>query len=48
VYKRQVKTDGSVVQLDSIVNTDLEPGDRLVIKTPGGGGFGSGPVEEAG
>lgn len=43
-----VKTDGSVVQLDSIVNTDLEPGDRLIIKTPGGGGFGSGRVEEAG
>ncbi len=35
-----LKSDGSMVQLDSIENIDLEKGDRLVIQTPGGGGFG--------
>jgi 5-oxoprolinase (ATP-hydrolysing) len=38
-----VKGDGTTVDLNSIVNVDLVKGDRLVIHTPGGGGFG--PVQ---
>jgi 5-oxoprolinase (ATP-hydrolysing) len=36
-----VKKDGSTLELGSIANIDLEKGDKLVIHTPGGGGFGS-------
>jgi 5-oxoprolinase (ATP-hydrolysing) len=36
-----VKRDGSTVNLNSIDNIDLVKGDRLVIHTPGGGGFGN-------
>ena len=35
------KKDGSTIELKNIDNVDLAPGDRLVIQTPGGGGFGS-------
>jgi 5-oxoprolinase (ATP-hydrolysing) len=35
-----VKIDGSTMELSSIENIDLEKGDKLVIHTPGGGGFG--------
>jgi 5-oxoprolinase (ATP-hydrolysing) len=36
-----VKRDGSTLELKSIENIDLEKGDRLVVHTPGGGGFGT-------
>jgi 5-oxoprolinase (ATP-hydrolysing) len=36
-----VKADGSTAKLGGIVNLDVNKGDRLVIHTPGGGGFGS-------
>ena len=33
--------DGSVVRLQSKASIDLEPGDEVIVMTPGGGGFGS-------
>ncbi len=35
-----VRPDGSTVALDGIDTCRVEPGDRLVIETPGGGGWG--------
>ncbi|MDP6892009.1 MAG: hydantoinase B/oxoprolinase family protein [Verrucomicrobiota bacterium] len=35
-----IKRDGNKIKLKSITQKSLEPGDRLIIKTPGGGGFG--------
>ena len=35
-----VRFDGSVQKLDGIAEAILNKGDRLVIETPGGGGFG--------
>ncbi|MGE5564040.1 MAG: hydantoinase B/oxoprolinase family protein [Bacillota bacterium] len=34
------RTDGSVEMLSATASADLQPGDRFVIETPGGGGFG--------
>ena len=34
------KRDGELIQLDSTAQESLETGDRLILKTPGGGGFG--------
>jgi 5-oxoprolinase (ATP-hydrolysing) len=36
-----IRKDGERVHLSGIENLDLEKGDRLVIHTPGGGGFGA-------
>jgi 5-oxoprolinase (ATP-hydrolysing) len=36
-----LKGDGSTVHLKSIENMDLEKGDRLIVHTPGGGGYGT-------
>jgi 5-oxoprolinase (ATP-hydrolysing) len=38
---RVIRRDGSVEVLPGIVELALEPGDRLEIMTPGGGGFGA-------
>ena len=35
-----IKKDGNKIKLESFTQKSLETGDRLVIKTPGGGGFG--------
>lgn len=35
-----IRTDGATIELDGIANLDVGKGDRLVIETPGGGGFG--------
>jgi 5-oxoprolinase (ATP-hydrolysing) len=35
-----VRTDGSFEMLTATASADVEPGDRFVIETPGGGGFG--------
>jgi 5-oxoprolinase (ATP-hydrolysing) len=35
-----VRADGSIIELQSIENIDLNSGDRLVVQTPGGGGYG--------
>ncbi len=34
------RVDGSVVDLGSCARTEVQPGDRIIIETPGGGGFG--------
>jgi len=34
------RTEGTVEMLSATAYADLEPGDRFVIETPGGGGFG--------
>jgi len=34
------RTDGSVEQLSATASAEMQPGDRFVIETPGGGGFG--------
>lgn len=35
-----VRPDGSTFELQNVANIDLARGDRLVVETPGGGGFG--------
>jgi len=35
------RTDGSTVELAGCDSTEVEPGDTLVIETPGGGGYGT-------
>jgi 5-oxoprolinase (ATP-hydrolysing) len=35
------RTDGTVEMLTATESADVGPGDRFVIETPGGGGFGS-------
>ncbi|MCC6906882.1 MAG: hydantoinase B/oxoprolinase family protein [Phycisphaerales bacterium] len=35
-----IRTDSAVVELASIDGCDAKPGDRLIIETPGGGGWG--------
>jgi 5-oxoprolinase (ATP-hydrolysing) len=35
------RTDGSIEMLSATAYANVEPGDRFVIETPGGGGFGS-------
>jgi 5-oxoprolinase (ATP-hydrolysing) len=37
------RTDGSVEMLSATAYADVQPGDRFVIETPGGGGFGKVP-----
>ena len=37
-----VRSDGSVEMLSATASAEMQPGDRFVIETPGGGGFGSG------
>ncbi|TQV70844.1 hydantoinase B/oxoprolinase family protein [Denitrobaculum tricleocarpae] len=37
-----VRADGTEVPLSGTDSIDMEPGDRFVIETPGGGGYGSG------
>jgi 5-oxoprolinase (ATP-hydrolysing) len=39
---RVERTDGSIEMLSATASADVEPGDRFVIETPGGGGFGRG------
>ena len=38
---RVERTDGSTVELAGCDSTEVEPGDTLVIETPGGGGYGT-------
>jgi 5-oxoprolinase (ATP-hydrolysing) len=35
------RADGSIEQLSATASADVGPGDRFVIETPGGGGFGA-------
>jgi 5-oxoprolinase (ATP-hydrolysing) len=44
--QRVVRAGGEVVELGSVDGTEVEPGDRLVLETPGGGGWGR--VEDGG
>jgi len=36
-----IRADGAVVPLASTAGAEVAPGDRLILETPGGGGFGS-------
>ncbi len=38
--QRVIKKDGTEIKLSSIQNINLEAGDRFVMETPGGGGYG--------
>jgi 5-oxoprolinase (ATP-hydrolysing) len=38
--QRVLRAEGGIVELRSIDGCEVEPGDRLVIETPGGGGYG--------
>jgi 5-oxoprolinase (ATP-hydrolysing) len=35
------KRTGEIKELPSVAQEELEPGDRLIMKTPGGGGWGT-------
>jgi 5-oxoprolinase (ATP-hydrolysing) len=35
------RTDGSHISLDPAAQVDLKPGETIIIRTPGGGGFGT-------
>lgn len=39
--ERVLRRDGRVEAISGHAEVDLEPGDRLVVETPGGGGFGA-------
>ena len=39
-FQKIIRKKGEIVELDSIQNINIEEGDRFVIETPGGGGFG--------
>ena len=41
VGKSYVERDKSVEELDSTATVEMQPGDRFIIETPGGGGYGS-------
>jgi 5-oxoprolinase (ATP-hydrolysing) len=39
--QRLVRADGEVVELGPIDSCEAGPGDRLIVETPGGGGYGA-------
>jgi 5-oxoprolinase (ATP-hydrolysing) len=39
--QRLLRRDGTVLELEAIDACEAEPGDRLVVETPGGGGYGT-------
>jgi len=39
--QRVLRADGSVLELASVDEADLQAGDRFIIETPGGGGYGT-------
>lgn len=41
VGKSYVERDKSIEHLDSTATVEMQPGDRFIIETPGGGGYGS-------
>ncbi len=43
--QRLVRADGSVEKLTSVDGREVFPGDRLILETPGGGGYGSRETE---
>jgi 5-oxoprolinase (ATP-hydrolysing) len=45
--QRLIRRSGRIETLDSIAQADLRPGDRFIIETPGGGGYGK-ETEEKG
>jgi 5-oxoprolinase (ATP-hydrolysing) len=40
------RADGAVEELPGVAQTQMEPGDVLVVETPGGGGFGAPPARD--
>ena len=40
-HNRVIAANGTVVELPGNAQTDVAPGDRFEIETPGGGGFGA-------
>jgi len=38
--QRVVRSSGEVVRLDAVDGCEVEAGDRLIVETPGGGGYG--------
>ncbi|MGC8544298.1 MAG: hydantoinase B/oxoprolinase family protein, partial [Vulcanisaeta sp.] len=36
-----MRSNGEVISLPSKATIDLEPGDEVIVETPGGGGYGS-------
>ena len=40
--QRVIRADGEVVELGPVDGCEVRPGDRLVLETPGGGGWGAG------
>jgi 5-oxoprolinase (ATP-hydrolysing) len=40
--QRLIRASGEVLELASVDGTEVEAGDRLLLETPGGGGWGNG------
>jgi 5-oxoprolinase (ATP-hydrolysing) len=38
---RLIRVDGTTVELPGIIQLSVEPGEVLIIETPGGGGYGN-------
>ena len=39
--QKWIKKDGRIQELDSICGVEILPGERLILETPGGGGYGN-------
>ena len=39
--QRVVQADGETIELGAVDGCEIQAGDRLILETPGGGGFGS-------
>jgi 5-oxoprolinase (ATP-hydrolysing) len=46
--QRLVRSTGEVVELGPLAGCEVGPGDRLIIETPGGGGYGAAGSDEGG
>ncbi|MCH7847563.1 MAG: hydantoinase B/oxoprolinase family protein, partial [Planctomycetes bacterium] len=44
--QRVVRADGQIIELGSVDGCEINAGDRLILETPGGGGYGSVSVRD--
>ena len=44
--QRVVRADGQIIELGAVDGCEINAGDRLILETPGGGGYGSVSVRD--